>query len=437
MRRRSLAFAAALVSITTADSSLAQNEQFLPHLVYRTGPYAVNGAPFANGVADYWNMINERDGGINGVKIVYEECENGYSTDKGVECYERLKGKGPTGAGYYSPMSTGMTFAFTAKAPRDKIPILTPGYGRSEMEDGAVFKWNFPIAGTHWTAADVAIQYISKELGGDANLKGKKVALLYNDSPYGKDPIPLLEARAKKMGFTFLPIPVTHPGVEQKSQWLIIRRERPDYVLLWGWGVMNSTALQEAAAVQYPREKMIGTWWSGAEEDVIPAGDKATGFKSVIMQPAGRFPVHADILKYVYAKGKGVAKEDEVGRIRYNRGVLNSMLGVEAIRTAQKKFGNKPLTGEQIQWGLEHLNLSAVRIKELGFEGMLQPVKLSCQDHIGPRQVRVQQWDGSAWKIISDWYTADETILAPLVKETAAKYADETKIQVRDCTKEG
>jgi branched-chain amino acid transport system substrate-binding protein len=113
------------------------------------------------------------------------------------------------------------------------------------------------------------------------------------------------------------------------------------------------------------------------------------------------------------------------------------MLGVEAIRTAQKKFGNKPLTGEQIQWGLEHLNLSAVRIKELGFEGMLQPVKLSCQDHIGPRQVRVQQWDGSAWKIISDWYTADETILAPLVKETAAKYADETKIQVRDCSKEG
>jgi branched-chain amino acid transport system substrate-binding protein len=37
--------------------------------------------------------------------------------------------------------------------------------------------------------------------------------------------------------------------------------------------------------------------------------------------------------------------------VLYNRGLINSMLGVEAIRTAQKKFGNKPLKGEQVRWG--------------------------------------------------------------------------------------
>ena len=110
----------------------ASNEQFLPALVYRTGPYAPNGIPFADGVADYWTLVNERDGGINGVKIVFEECETGYATDKGVECYERLKGKGATGAGYFSPLSTGITFALTEKVPGDKIPLLTIGYGRSE-----------------------------------------------------------------------------------------------------------------------------------------------------------------------------------------------------------------------------------------------------------------------------------------------------------------
>ena len=115
--------------------ALAQNEQFLPALVYRTGPYAPNGIPFANGVADYWTLLNERDGGINGVKIVFEECETGYATDKGVECYERLKGKGPTGAGYFSPLSTGITFALTEKVPGDKIPLLTMGYGRSESRE--------------------------------------------------------------------------------------------------------------------------------------------------------------------------------------------------------------------------------------------------------------------------------------------------------------
>ena len=112
-----------------------------------------------------------------------------------------------------------------------------------------------------------------RRLGGVDKLKGKKISLVFHDSPYGKEPIPALQALAQKHGFEFTPIPVTHPGVEQKSQWLAIRQNRPDYVLLWGWGVMNGTAIKEAAAVAYPRDKMIGVWWSGAEPDVTPAGD--------------------------------------------------------------------------------------------------------------------------------------------------------------------
>ena len=119
----------------------------------------------------------------------------------------------------------------------------------------------------------------------------------------------------------------------------------------------------------------------------------------------------------------------------YNRGLINSMIGVEAIRTAQKKFGNKPMTGEQVRWGFENLELTAARIKELGFEGMMQPMKFSCADHAGRRSARVHQWDGKDWKIISDWYTADRSILDPMVKDTAAKYAAEKKITPRDCSK--
>ncbi len=437
MIRKTLAVAAfAVGAMAVAAPAMAQNEQFLPSLVYRTGAYAPNGIPFANGVADYWTLINERDGGINGVKIVFEECETGYATDKGVECYERLKGKGPTGAGYFSPLSTGITFALTEKVPGDKIPLLTLGYGRSESRDGSVFPWNFVLLGSYWTAADVAIQHIAKEMGGFDKLKGKKISLVYHDSPYGKEPIPALEARAKKDGFEFKAIPVTHPGVEQKSQWLAIRQDRPDYVLLWGWGVMNSTSIKEAAAVAYPRDKMIGVWWSGAEPDVTPAGDQATGYKALLLQhPAGKFGVHGELEKHVISKGKGAAKDD-FAHVLYNRGVLNSMLGVEAIRTAQKKFGNKPMTGEQVRWGFENLNLTAERIKELGFEGMLKPIKLSCQDHQGADEARLHQWTGKEWKIISDFYTADRSILDPMVKDTAAKYAADKKIAPRDCAKE-
>jgi branched-chain amino acid transport system substrate-binding protein len=179
---------AALVAATAlAAPALAQNEQFIPHLVYRTGAYAPNGIPVANGIADYYKLINERDGGINGVRIVFEECDTGYATDRGVECYERLKGKGSTGAAYVFPLSTGITFALTEKASIDKIPIITMGYGRSESRDGSVFQWNFPLLGTYWTAADILLQYIAQQERGWDNLKGKRIALVYHDSPYARN----------------------------------------------------------------------------------------------------------------------------------------------------------------------------------------------------------------------------------------------------------
>ena len=287
-----------VVGLALTTPALAQADQFIPLLVYRTGPYAVNGVPYANGVVDYYNLVNARDGGVNGVRLSFEECETGYATDKGVECYERLKTRGSTGASFFNPLSTGITFALTERTWTDKIPLITMGYGRADSKNGAVFKWNFPLLGTYWTAADIAIKHIAKEMGGDANLKGKKIALLYHDSPYGKEPIPALRILEKKFGFDLSLYPVTHPGVEQRSQWLSIRHGHPDYVLIWGWGVMNGAAIKEAAAVAYPRDKMLGVWWSGAEPDVEPAGDQAIGYKSLMLQHgAGKFAAHADIEK--------------------------------------------------------------------------------------------------------------------------------------------
>ena len=138
-----------------------------------------------------------------------------------------------------------------------------------------MFPWNFPLLGTYWTAADISIQHIAKKEGGFDKLKGKKIASSITTALRQGADRRCCEARAKMHGFEFTALPVTHPGVEQKSQWLPIRQDRPDYVLLWGWGVMNSTAIKEAAAVGYPRDKMIGVWWSGAEPDVPPAEDGA------------------------------------------------------------------------------------------------------------------------------------------------------------------
>jgi len=429
--------AAAAIAVAGAlgmvhEAAAQANEIFVPVLVYRTGAYAPNGVPWADGFVDYLKLVNERDGGVNGIKLAFEECETGYATDRGVECYERLKSKKPVAV---NPLSTGITFALTEKVAADKIVLMTTGYGRSESADGSVFAWNFPLLGTYWSAADMLVQHVAKK----GSLKGKKIALVYHDSPYGKEPIKVLEEHAKKHGFNFIKLPVTHPGVEQKATWLQIRQQRPDYVFLWGWGVMNSTSIKEAIAVSYPRLQMYGVWWSSAEPDVLPAEAAAKGYNGITLGHSSEkgLPVHKDMLKHLYDKGKGTAaKKESVGEVLYNRGMLSALLLVEGIKVAQGKYGKRVVTGEEVRWGVENLNIDAAKIKALGVEGMMQPVKTSCRDHEGVRKGRIHTWDGTAWSYTSEWLEADNKFLRPMVEAQAKAYAAEKKITPRDCSKE-
>ena len=436
MKLRNIVLASALAAVGASAFAQAK-EQFFPVLSYRTGAYAPNGVPWANGFVDYIKLTNAR-GGINGMKISYEECETGYDTARSVECYERLKGKNG-GATMFQSLSTGATFALTEKAPGDKISIITAGYGRSESQDGTVFKWNFPLVGTYWLAADILVQNIGKKEGGLDKLKGKKITLVYHDSPYGKEPIPLLQERAAMHGFNLQLLPVTAPGVDQKATWLQVRQAKPDYVLLWGWGVMNSTALKEAQATGYPREKMYGVWWSGAEPDVKDVGEGAKGYNAAAFQHGAEpdSKVVKEILAAVHDKGQGTGPKDEVGQVLYMRGVVSSMLAVEGVRRAQERFGKgKWMSGEQARWGYENLALDQKKLDALGFAGVMRPISTSCVDHMGSNWARVHTWDGKAWNFSSDWLQADEQILKPLVKATAAKYAAEKKLTPRtpaDC----
>ena len=420
------------------SSAFAQaKEQFFPVLTGRTGPVAPNATPWANGHNDYMKLVNAR-GGINGVKTLVEECETAYATDRGVECYERLKGK-HGGATVFQPLSTGITFALTEKIAADKIPMITSGYGRSDSQDGGVFKWNFPLIGHYWVAGDTVLQHIGKQAGGMDKLKGKKIAVGYHDSPFGKELLPILQERAAQYGFTLQMLPIAAPGVEQKATWLQVRQQQPDYVILQTWGVMTGTAVKEAQAVGYPREKMFGTWWSGAEPDLKDVGQGAKGYSAVMMQHGAEpnSPVVKEILEKIHAKGQGTGPKEEVGSVLYMRGVVGALLAVEGVRAAQDRFGKgKVMTGEQARWGYENLNLTQAKLDAQGFKDVMRPVSTSCADHMGSAWTRVHTWDGSKFTWASDWLQADEQVIKPMVKVSADKYAAEKKLTRRaaaDC----
>jgi branched-chain amino acid transport system substrate-binding protein len=421
-----------------ASATAAQNAQFIPMLSYRVGAYAAGGSGIFGGYIDYLSLVNIRDGGINGVKLAWEECETEYNNARGVECYERLKKQG-TGASLVMPLSTGITYALIEKATADKIPVVSIGYGRTDASDGRVFPWVFPLITNYWSQNTAKIKFIGMKEGGMDKLKGKKIVNLYHDSAYGKETIPILDAQAKKYGFTVTHIPVALPGNEQGAQWLQIRQIKPDWVILRGWGVMNPVAIKTAAKVGFPRDRMIGVWWSGAEEDTIPAGDAAKGYIAAGFNVAGtNYPVIQEIQKVVYGKNKGnMEDKTRIGSIYYNRGVVFGIITTEAIRAAQAKFGKgKLVTAEQVRWAIENLQISEARLKELGATGFMQPLKVTCADHEGGGAVKFQQWDGKQWKVITDWIQPDRELVRSMVEQSAAAYAKEKGITPRDCSKE-
>ncbi len=410
-------------TVLTPLGALAEDLVYVPLFTYRTGPYAGSGIPIANGMHDYLTMLNERDGGIGGVKIAVEECETGYDTKKGLECYESVKSKSPV---MINPWSTGTTLPLIPKAAVDKIPILSMAYGLSASARGNVFPWVFNPPDTYWDGLSMIVSYIGQQEGGLDKLKGKKIGYLYLDAGFGKEPLAMLAQFAKDYGFEAKLYPVAGSEMQnQSAQWLNVRRDAPDYIVMYGWGAMNPTAVKEAVQAGFPMNKFISIWWPG-EDDVKPAGDGAKGFKSINWHAATPdFPAIADIQKYVVDKGKSqVESKDKVGQLLYDRGVYNAVLIAEGIRNAQKLTGKKAVTGEDVRRGLETINIDAARLKELGLGGFAGPIKLSCDDHNGHRPTFVQQWDGAKWVKSSDWIEPLTAKVEPLLEEAAKAYSE-------------
>src|SRR3979409_2029239 len=132
MKREALAvtFAAVAAAAFSGVVRGEAKEQFVPANFYWVGPYAPGGSGFGGGLIDYMQMLNARDSGINGVKLTWEKCETEYNNARGVECYERSKKKGPTGATVIHPLSTGITYSPIDKATADKIPVTSMGSAR-------------------------------------------------------------------------------------------------------------------------------------------------------------------------------------------------------------------------------------------------------------------------------------------------------------------
>lgn len=427
LRALLLAGAAALAGLPAAQA----DEQFFPLQSYRVGPYAAGGTGFFGGFIDYLNLVNTRDGGVGGVKLTWEEGETQYEVERGVEVYERLKNR--PGIAAWNPLSVGIAYALIDRVTADKVPLVTINHGRTDTTDGRVFKYIFPLLLNPYSESSGIVNYIAGKEGGADGLKGKKIVVLYHGSPYGKETIPIYELLARQYGFTLQQIEVPHPGNEQQSQWLAIRRAKPDYVVLRGWGVMNPVALRTAQKTGFPAERIIGNVWSNSEEDVLPAGEAAKGYVAITsVAPGTGYPVLQDIVKTVYGAGRGNLQDAKrIGSVYHNLGVLNGILNVEAVRIAQARFGQRTLTGDEVRWGFENLKIDEARATALGAKGLFHSINVSWDNHEGDGRVVFQQWDGRKWNVVSDWIAPDWKLLRPIIEKSSLAYAKEKNVKLR------
>lgn len=414
-----LAMAAGVLTTWPAG---AQDEIYHPMMVTRTGPFATAATGVSSGQQDYFALVNAK-GGLNGVKIRWEECEFAYQTPRALECYERFKKDWKI----VYPNSSPVVYALAERATKDKVLVINPAGGRADSTDGKTFPYLSPVVLNFWAQGAATIRYIAQLEGGEDKLKGKKIAFIHLDNDYGRQPFPIYDALAKRFGFEWKSFPLPPPALEQSAAWVdIARRFHADWVIQWNYGQSCSVPFTEMQKVGFPLQKFIGTLWCGSEEDVAPAGDLANGYVAANFHGTGRdYPVIKEIQEVVYKAGKGNIEPERIGTVAYNRGVLTGILIVEAFRNAIRDSG-MPLDGEKVRLGFEKVKLDKARLKELGAEGLMPELVYSAEYHGGIDPQLFQKWDGKTWTKISDWIPPYEDVVKEQIQISAAKFREET-----------
>jgi branched-chain amino acid transport system substrate-binding protein len=379
-----------------------------------TKVYTFLTAEYSQGQRDYISLLNAK-GGIKGVPVEIETVDTGNEPQRGIEAYERFKNEGAVLVDF---LSTPVSRAVVPRALTDGMNVITAFHGRSDAADGSVFPTIFPLTPAYWSQATAIVKYINDKEGG--NLKGKKILLVHIDSPFGKEPLPVFQKLSEKLGYTFSDVGYPSPGNEQSAQWTQVRRDQPDWVVIWGAGGGQPNSVREALRNGIEPGKMASVIWLSETDMNIVGADQAKGISRFEGVASGKdLPIIKAIEAEVYAKGKGAGDAAKVGSSYYNIGVATMALFAEGARLGLEKEGG-PLTPAKLKKGLES-------IKDFTADGLLPPVTITSEDHQGGGNGRIATWDGKAWKSDTGWFAAYQDVVWELVKKTSAEFKAASK----------
>jgi branched-chain amino acid transport system substrate-binding protein len=368
----------------------------------------------AQAAKDYADLLNAK-GGLQGHPIEINVQDHGNEPQRGIDCYERLKRDGVMVFDFFS---TPVSRAVLPRIMQDGNILVQPLVGRGDAVDGEVFKNVFPLAPTYWGQAANIVSYIKKQAGG--NLQGKKVAFLYLDTPFGREPMPVFEALKRIERFEFQSFGIPVPGTDQSAAFTQLRRFQPDWVITWSFSPLKTISFREMQRNGIPIDKMITVNWIN-EVDINNFGAAAAkGLKrSTVVIGGAEHPLVKEILRELYDKGKGNGDRKMVADSYYNTGLAVYSTVFEGVGLAIKRQG-WPLTPEKIRQGM-------YGIKQFDAKGFMAPVTITPKDHGGGGKTRIDMWDGGKWVAQTDWFADYTGLVWTLVKANSADFAKSTK----------
>jgi branched-chain amino acid transport system substrate-binding protein len=406
-RLQSLLGAAALA--LAAQPALAAEPVTFAMCYDLTKAYTFITPQIAQAVKDYAAVLNLK-GGLEGTPIDIVVQDHGNEPQRGIECYERVKGKAMT----IDFLSTPVSRAVLPRAMKDGEIMIQALVGRGDAVDGEVFKWVFPLGPTYWGQAANIVSYAKKQAGG--SLKGKKIAFLYIDYPFGQEPIPILRELEKREGFELQLFPYPLPGNDQSSAWSQIRRFQPDTIIHWAFSAMHVVASKEAKRNGVPLDKLISVnWFNEVDLNNIGAAEAKGIRKSSVVVSGADHALIKEIKRELYDKGKGNGDVKFLADTYYNIGLAIYAPIFEAARLAIKA-DKAPLTAERMRKSLE-------TIRNFDANGLIPALNITGKDHGGGGKTRIEMWDGAKWVAQTDWFSDYNDLVWSTVKQHSGEFA--------------
>jgi branched-chain amino acid transport system substrate-binding protein len=326
--------------IALAPAAQAQEDIVVGGSIPMTGVFAFAGIGVNAGMQDYFKIVNDA-GGIKGRKIKYVFEDTAYKPDVSVAVFKKLTGANKVNL-YYGD-STAFQRTINPELERLGSIMMAGASFATEINDPKKFPNQF-IAGPDYSEQiGILLRHIAKEM------PKAKVAIVYSDSEFGRDPVNEFRDMSKKLGLTVAAEIQTAPGgVDVSTEVIKLRRADPDYTIFHGYILAPIPEFVTQMKKAGSKSHFMGTFWTMDSSTVMKMGEAADGFMGVMPY------------RYYYDTSAKAPMLDKIRQMRpeyqstpYMQGFLTAMLFVESAKRTLD--AGKPLDGKNLKAALNSI----------------------------------------------------------------------------------